>query len=322
MKQQKTTQKKQISIIIPVKNEEQNISKLHETIKKTCDDSNISYEIIFVDDGSTDHTFNELEKAFRKDNNTNIIRFARNFQKAAALTAGFQNATGEYIITMDGDLQDDPREIPRFLEKINKGYDLVVGWKKDRKDPLGKRIASKIFNKLNKMLFGTNIHDSDCGYKIIRREVATQLNIYGGLYRHIPTLVKNMGYRITEIPVTHHPRKFGESKYGWTRLISGPLDLLTVKFLTNYMKKPLHFFGSIGLWFVLMGVVSEIYVMYYKLIIGEAFSIHMAMLLFGVLCILLGVQLISIGLIGELITSNNKQSSFVIQNILEHDKKE
>ena len=293
-----------LSFVIPVYNEEESLKELHKEIIENI--PRTSYEIIFIDDGSTDNSYTVIEELARKDSNIKPIRFRTNFGKAAALQAGFDKAQGEIIFTMDADLQDDPKEIPRFLEKINEGYDLVSGWKKKRKDPITKRWPSKFFNLITSMVFHLRLHDYNCGYKAYRKETAKSLNIYGELYRYIPAIVWSKGFSVTEIVVTHHKRRFGRSKYGASRLIRGFLDLLTVTMITKYRRSPLYLFGASGLIISLIGVIISVWLAVKKIFFGMSLS-NRPLLFLGILLIVVGVQLISLGLLGEMIVYSSRQ---------------
>ena len=294
-----------ISIVVPVFNEEENLPELYSELEKILKKLNKSYEIIFVDDGSTDNSFKVLNEIKKKDRNVKIIKLRRNFGKSTALSIGLKKAQGEIIITLDADLQDNPNEIPKFLKKIDEGYDLVVGWRFKRKDPITKKLPSKIFNWLTSILTGIKIHDFNCCFKAFRKEVAKNIKIYGELHRYIPVLAFWRGYRIAEVKVDHRPRKYGKSKYGVMRLVSGFLDLITVKFLITYAKRPLHFFGSIGIISFILGFLAGIYLLYLKFVnnynIGDR-----PLLILTVLMIILGMQFISIGLLGEMIVSESE----------------
>ncbi len=294
----------ELSVVIPVYNEEGNILPLTQELTSVLAQLKKPYEIIYIDDGSRDRTFQEL-LTVAKDPHVKYIRFTKNFQKAAALNAGFHYAKGTIIITMDGDLQEDPHDIPRFLEKLQT-CDVVVGWKYNRRDSLPRGISSKIFNSLIRRLIGIRIHDSDCNYKAIRKHVLTNITLYSGLYRYIPVLAANKGYRIDEIKVNHRQRYKGKSKYGVRRLFSGVLDLFTIKFLTSYTKKPLHFFGMIGIFSMFAGVLIGIYLLYVKLVQNLNIG-NRPLLILSLLLVVVGVQLLSLGLVGELITSYNQQ---------------
>lgn len=301
-----------LSFVIPLKDEEGTLEELYEGILKNVP-SNLSFEIIFIDDGSSDNSYEILKGIHERDKKVKIIRFRRNFGKSSALFAGFNRVKGDIIITMDADLQDDPKEIPKFIEKIKEGYDLVSGWKKKRKDPITKTLPSKIFNKLSSILTGVKIHDFNCGYKAYRREVVENLEIYGELYRYIPALVNSKGFKITEIPVEHHERKYGRSKYGWERISKGFLDLITVIFLTRFLKRPMHLFGGVGILFLMAGFIINLSLVLYKLFTGALIGTR-PLLTFGVLFMIMGVQFLSIGLIGEMLSNltNERKREYLI----------
>ena len=304
-----------LSIVIPAYNEEHNISPLYSKLKSVLDRLKKSYEIIFIDDGSNDLTFNLLEKIHSKDKKVKVIRFQRNFEKADALSAGFEESKGKHIITMDADLQDDPEEITKFLRKINEGYDLVVGWRYNRKDPLTKKIPSKIFNLLVKTFTKIKLHDSDCNFRAMSSRFIKELNIYSGLYRFIPSIAISKGFSVTEIKVVHHKRKNDKSKYGFSRLFKGFFDLITLKFLMTYNKRPLHFFGGLGTIFSSVGFIIAIYLSFIRIFFNEKIG-NRPLLLLAVLLIFLGIQFISIGLIGEMITSSSKDKNYIIKTKL------
>ncbi len=295
-----------ISMIIPVYNEAENIPFL---IKKLTDDLlpfNRSYEVIFIDDGSSDSTFTLLEHIQKEDERIRIIKFRKNYGKSLTLNTAFRNVKGEIVITMDGDLQDDSAEIGKFLGKIDEGYDLVCGWKYARNDPLTKTAPSKVFNALTRWVTGIPLHDFNCGFKAYRREVINILHLYGELHRYTPVLVNFYGFKITEIPVRHHPRKFGTSKYGFGRLFKGFLDLITIKFLTSYMSRPLHVFGIPGLVSSIIGLIIGVYLLILKFTQNIALS-ERPLLLLSILLLLLGLQFLSLGLLGEMITYRSKK---------------
>lgn len=305
-----------LTIVIPVFNEEESIEKLYSQICRVCDGNNISFEIIFIDDGSTDGSFNVLINLNSSDNRVKAIQFRKNTGKAEALAAGFSVSKGEYIVTMDGDLQDDPSEIPALIKKLQEGYDLVSGWKKVRKDPLSKRIPSLLYNRVTSVLTGIKIHDFNCGLKIYRREVIENITIYGELHRYIPVLAKWQGFNIGEIPVHHRKREFGKTKYGFTRLFKGLFDFITVLFLTKYMKRPLHLFGIIGLLSFLVGSAVTVYLIILRLMKVSYLS-NRPLLFIGVMLLIIGVQFISIGLVGEMITrSHTTKEEFPIRKML------
>lgn len=297
-----------ISVVIPVFDEEKNVEELHKVLSGVLKKNKLKYEILFIDDGSRDKTYSVLKKLRKKDKSVKLIKFRANFGKAYALQVGFKRVKGDYVFTMDGDLQDDPKEIPNFLKKMKEGYDLVSGWKFRRHDPMGKTLPSKLFNWLTSYMTGVNIHDSNCGFKCYRQEVVKNIEIYGELHRNIPALAKWKGYKIGEIKVLHHPRKHGVSKYGIERLLKGFLDLMTVKYLMTYNNRPLHFFGVIGLVAASVGTILGFY-LYWLWSFGEPMSHHMPMMLLSVLLIVLGVQVTSIGLIGEMIVSGREKQN-------------
>ncbi|MBS3741324.1 MAG: glycosyltransferase family 2 protein [Candidatus Cloacimonetes bacterium] len=293
-----------LSFVIPVYNEEQSLQELHEKIVENIKD--YSYEIIFVNDGSTDNSKVILKQMTEVDKNVKVINFRTNFGKSAALQTGFNKAKGKIVFTMDADLQDDPKEIPRFIEKIEEGYDLVSGWKKNRKDPLTKTIPSKFFNLFTSLMFKLKLHDYNCGFKAYKNEVVKSVTIYGELHRYIPALANAQGFSVTEIPVTHHKRKFGKTKYGAKRFIKGFLDLLTVNLITKYEKSPLYLFGLTGIITTFLGFVISLYLAVSKIFFGVSLS-NRPLLFLGILLILVGIQFISIGLIGEFIVYLDKK---------------
>ncbi len=297
-----------LSIVVPVYNEEENVRPLYTQIRDTLSSTGISYEIIFIDDGSKDKTFDNIRDVGAE--NVRVIRFQKNYGKSAALSCGFKSAKGKVIITMDGDLQDDPREIPRFLAELEK-YDMVSGWKYHRKDPLTKTLPSRVFNKLTRWITGVNIHDFNCGYKAYHERVARNVNLYGEMHRYIPALAAWKGYSVGEIAVDHRPRMHGKSKYGMTRLIKGLLDLITVKFLISYSRRPLHLFGAIGFLISALGGAACLYLLY---LWARGISIgDRPLLMLGTLLIFIGIQFISIGLIGELIVSGRNYDEWLIK---------
>lgn len=295
-----------ISIVIPVKNEAETLLLLHINILSALKKENISsYEIIFIDDGSNDGSWNILkELANTFSEHIKAIKFRKNFGKSYALMAGFNMATGDIIITMDADLQDDPEEISNFVQKIEEGYDLVSGWKKRRKDPLSKTVPSRIFNKVTGHLSGLKLNDFNCGFKAYKKEVLDHIQIYGDLHRYIPVLAHDMGFKVAEIPVRHHPRKHGVTKYGVERYVRGFLDLLTILTTTRFLQRPGHFFGSLG---ILSGILGTLCLSYLAVLwfsgirpIGTR-----PLFLLGIMAVILCFQLISLGLIAEISLRNN-----------------
>ena len=258
-----------------------------------------NYEIIFIDDGSTDGTYQEILKLRKKDSKVKIVKHRGNWGKSIALQSGFEVANGEIVITMDADLQDTPEEIPNFIKKINEGYDLVSGWKKIRHDPLSKTLPSKIGNRFASFLTGVKLHDFNCGFKAYRLNVVKNLNLYGELYKFIPIIAAKKNYKIAEIVVKHKKREFGKSKFGWERNTKGFLDLMTIFFLTGYLKKPGHFFGTLGLISFLFGFVIGLYITYLRITTG-GIDYRLPLLFLGVLAMIVGIQLITTGLLAEL----------------------
>jgi len=299
-----------ISVVIPVYNEEGNIKQLFRELTDVLGGLALeggidSYEVLFIDDGSTDGTYRIIKEIHQKDKHVKAIRFQRNFGKSAALSAGFEKADGDVIFTMDGDLQDDPKEIPKFLDKLDEGYGLVVGWKYRRRDPQTKRIPSKIFNRLTSYLTGVRIHDMNCCFKAYRKEAVRNVNLYGELHRYIPALVYWKGYSVAEIKVNHRPRTYGKSKYGPMRLLKGFFDLITVKFLITYSTRPLHLFGILGLLSTAAGLLIGIYLLYLKYFLNELIG-ERPLLFASILLIIVGVEFVSMGLLGEMITSTHQ----------------
>jgi glycosyltransferase involved in cell wall biosynthesis len=295
-----------LSFVIPVYNEDQSLKQLYSEIIENT--GNRKYEIIFVDDGSTDRSFDIMQELAKEDKNVKIIRFRKNFGKAAGLQSGFDAITGDIIFTMDADLQDDASEIPNFIKKLEEGYDLVTGWKKKRKDPISKTGPSKLFNSIVSSSFGFKLHDFNCGFKAYRREVIEELDIYGEMHRYIPALAHAKGFKVAEIPVHHRSRKFGKSKYGAERYLRGFLDLLTVKLVTGYIHSPLYLFGRIGSTFSLAGILIGLYLTIMKLGFDQPLY-NRPLLYLSTLLIILGLQFFSIGLLGELIVNQNRKGN-------------
>jgi glycosyltransferase involved in cell wall biosynthesis len=294
-----------ISVVVPVFNEERSVALLYEELQAALDPLDESWEAVYVDDGSTDGTFAALTRLHSRADNVRVVRLRRNFGKAAALSAGFANAHGEIVVTIDGDLQDDPAEIPRLLAKLTEGYDLVSGWKTKRRDPITRRIPSKIFNWMTGRMSGLRLHDLNCGFKAYRAEVVRGLVLYGELHRFIPVLAHEQGYRVTELPVNHRPREHGRSRYGVERYLRGFLDLLTVSFMGRYRHRPLHLFGGLGLLLGTAGFAVLVYLSIVKLS-GHAIG-QRPLLTLGVLLVVVGLQFFSLGLISEMITSHHEE---------------
>jgi glycosyltransferase involved in cell wall biosynthesis len=293
-----------ISVVIPVRDEEQSVASLLDELADALEPLD-DWEAVFVDDGSTDGTFAALTRLPDEHSNVRIVRLRRNFGKAAALQAGFGQAEGDVIVTIDGDGQDDPTEIPRLLAKLDEGFDLVSGWKTRRRDPLSRRLPSKLFNAVTGRVSGLRLHDLNCGLKAYRAEVVRGLRIYGELHRFIPVLAHYRGYRVAELAVNHRPREHGRSRYGMERYVRGFLDLLTVTFMGRYRHRPLHLFGGLGLLLTLVGFLVLVYLTIVKLT-GEGIG-QRPLLTLGVLLIVVGIQLLSLGLVSELITSHHEE---------------
>jgi glycosyltransferase involved in cell wall biosynthesis len=293
-----------LTFVIPAYNEEQSIEQLYKEI--VAGRGEHQYEIIFVEDGSTDGTFEIMRNLALRDANVKVVRFRKNQGKAAALQTGFNYAGGEIIFTMDADLQDDPKEISRFLAKIEEGYDLVTGWKKKRYDPLSKKLPSKFFNFVTSLSFGLKLHDYNCGYKAYRRKVISELDIYGEMHRYIPALAHSRGFKVAELAVSHRRRQHGISKYGWERYFRGFLDLMTVKLLTHYARSPLYLFGNIGAVLSILGFLTALYLSILKIFYNQALS-NRPLLFLAVLMIMVGLQFFSLGLLSELIVNQNRK---------------
>ena len=305
-----------LSIIIPIYNEQESLESLFKELTDIFAHQSET-EVIFINDGSTDKTLSILENKIKDYSRWKIINLYRNYGKSVALQAGFDTARGETIATMDADLQDNPKEIYRLIDELNKGYDVVSGWKKNRKDPLEKRIASKVFNFFVRIFSGLRIHDSNCGIKVFTREVTDTLTLYGGRHRYIPLLAHQKKFLISEIVVDHREREFGISKYGKKRYSDGFFDFLTILFLGRYMDRPLHFFGSLGFISVLSGLITEIYILYLKYILLDSFQQHVALIIFGAILIIVGLQLFTFGLMGELIVNKKYKDRNYIKEIIE-----
>jgi len=291
-----------ISVVIPLYNEQDSLRELHDKIVTVMQSHDFSYEILFIDDGSTDSSVSVIEELVDKNNRVKLLQFRKNYGKSAALAAGFEYARGRYVITMDADLQDDPDEIPNLVDRLKEGYDLVSGWKKVRHDPLIKRWTSKIYNFFTSVFSGIRLHDFNCGLKAYRLDVVKSMHVYGEMHRYLPVLAHNNGFRVTEMPVKHFERKHGKSKFGVARFARGAFDLMTVTFLTKYKKRPLHLFGLFGVLTFLTGFVISLILVYQRLFLHQYLS-NRPLLFLGVLCIIVGLQFFSIGLIGEMIIS-------------------
>lgn len=304
-----------ISVVIPVHNEERSVALLLDELDSALEPLGEPWEAIFVDDGSTDGTFSALTRLHVAHEHVHVVRLRRNFGKATALQAGFGQARGEQVVTIDGDLQDDPAEIPRLLAKLEEGFDLVSGWKTRRRDPWSRRTLSRLFNWVTGRISGLRLHDLNCGLKAYRVEVIRGLRIYGELHRFLPVLAHYRGFRVGELPVNHRPREHGRSRYGMERYLRGFLDLLTVSFIGRYRHRPLHLFGGFGLVLGLLGTAILAYLTVLKLT-GAAIG-HRPLLALGVLLVVVGMQFFSLGLLCEMVTSQHEERAGVRDRELE-----
>lgn len=298
-----------ISVIIPLLNEEESLPELATLLEKELQEiTRGKYEVIFIDDGSTDGSYAFIKQLFQKNRRFKCIRFRQNYGKSAALSVGFARAKGKYVATMDADLQDDPAELKNLLAKLKEGFDLVTGWKQNRKDPISKTVPSKFFNYVTSKTSGIKLHDFNCGLKMYRKEVTDSLEVYGEMHRYLPALAHRDGFRVAEIPVLHHARRYGKSKFGLNRFLNGFLDLLTVAFITRFMKRPLHFFGLFGTLFSVLGLGINVYLTA-EWFLGNTYFSNRPLSQLGIALIIVGVQLFSMGLIGEMIVKNSYDKS-------------
>ena len=297
-----------ISVVVPLYNEEDNVQLLYEEIKGVLDTMAEQAEIVFVDDGSRDTTLAKLEVIQAGDDHVRVVSLRRNFGQTAAMTAGFDHARGGVIITMDGDLQNDPHDIPQLVGKLNEGYDVVTGWRYDRQDPfLSRKLPSQLANRLISRVTGVVLHDYGCTLKAFRREVIDNINLYGEMHRFIPAIASGMGISFTEVKVNHRARRFGTSKYGISRTIRVVLDLITVKFMLSYATRPLHVFGTVGVVSSLLGVLIALVLTVQRQLYGVALA-NRPLLLLAVLLIFMGIQFITIGLLAELVVRTYHES--------------
>ena len=297
-----------ISVVVPLYNEEDNVQLLYEEIKGVLDTMAEQAEIVFVDDGSRDNTLAKLEAIQAGDDHVRVVSLRRNFGQTAAMTAGFDHARGGVIITMDGDLQNDPHDIPQLVGKLNEGYDVVTGWRHDRQDAfLSRRLPSQLANRLISWVTGVGLHDYGCTLKAFRREVIDNINLYGEMHRFIPAIASGMGISFTEVKVNHRARRFGTSKYGISRTIRVVLDLITVKFMLSYATRPLHVFGTVGVVSSLLGVLIALVLTVQRQLYGVALA-NRPLLLLAVLLIFMGIQFITIGLLAELVVRTYHES--------------
>ena len=304
---------KKVSVVVPLLNEDESLRPLYNEIKKVFKGISSDYELLFVDDGSTDKSLSVIKELARLDNKIRYFSFRKNYGKSAALQIAFKNVTGDAIITMDADLQDDPNEIPNLLKKLDEGFDMVSGWKKKRHDPFIKKFSSRFFNFITRYYTRVKIHDFNCGLKAYRKEVVQSINVYGELHRYIPVLADWNGFSVSEIAVKHHPRRYGKTKFGISRFFKGFIDLITVIFTTRYIKRPMHAFGFIGVLAATAGLIISAILTYQKLFNHIGIG-NRPLLFLGILLIIVGVQFFAIGLLGEILVHNSHdENEYVIK---------
>jgi len=316
----KTKSAVDLSIVIPIYNERESIGKLYENLNEVLSKMNLKYEVLLIDDGSIDGTFNELLKIHRKNRLFKIIRFRKNFGQTPAISAGFNYAEGEVAVTLDADLQNDPQDIPVLLSKMNEGYDIVSGWRKNRKDnAVTRRFPSIVANKIISKLTGVYLHDYGCTLKAYRKEVVKNITLYGEMHRYIPAIASWMGVKVAEIPVRHYSRKYGKSKYGVSRTIKVILDIITVKFLLSYSQSPIQMFGLLGLFSGMLGFIVTAYLIVMRLFFNQSLA-DRPLFILSIFMIFIGVQLITIGLLAEvLIRVYHKvqdRATYVVKDII------
>jgi glycosyltransferase involved in cell wall biosynthesis len=312
----------EISVVVPMRNEAPNVEQLYRELTTTLEGFGRPYEVLAIDDGSTDQTFPLLARLQKTDCRLRVIRFRRNFGQTAAFAAGFQHARGRYIVTSDGDLQNNPKDIPAMIGLVEQGPDIVAGWRKDRKDPfISRRLPSMIANAIISFATGVKLHDYGCSLKVFRSEIVKPMRLYGEMHRFLPAIASEQGVQIAEHVVDHRPRIHGRSKYGISRTIRVVLDLMTVKFLSSYSTRPLQMFGSLGVGMAVIGVPIVLYLAYMRLIALEPIADRTPLLLLGISLILAGVQLVMTGLLGEMLSRTYHESqnkpTYVIREILE-----
>jgi len=310
-----------VSIVIPFLNESESLEELARQIELAIGGQPIDYEIIFINDGSTDDGAHIVRRMCARDSRIRLVNFMRNFGKAAALSAGFAHSRGTVVISMDADLQDDPKELPRFLEEIDAGYDVVSGWKQVRNDPISKTLPSKLFNYLIRKAFALELHDINCGFKAYTRAATRALNLYGELHRFTPALLHALGFSVKEISVNHNPRRFGASKYGFTRLIKGLFDIVTVVLLTRYQARPLHFFGGVALLLGFAGLCMLLYLVTLWFM-GSGPIGNRPLFFLGILMVTTATQLFGVGLIAELLQTSQltESSKYVVRELVGFDR--
>jgi glycosyltransferase involved in cell wall biosynthesis len=306
-----------ISVVVPLYNEEESLAELFAKLESVMTELGVDYEYIFVDDGSVDKSLLILRELYAKSHRVSVISFRRNHGKSAALSAGFKQAKGDVVVTIDADLQDDPAEIPALLVKLGDGADLVSGWKANRQDPWSKKVPSKFFNAITSMLSGLRLHDFNCGLKAYRGEVVHSISVYGELHRFIPVLAGWEGFRVEEIQVRHFKRKYGRSKYGGERFLNGFFDLVTVMFITRRALKPLHFFGRVAFALFALGIIPQLFFLV-QYLSGAGVRVRPIMLV-GFVLIIVALQIASIGLLAELISARSHEPSYALRERLLRD---
>jgi glycosyltransferase involved in cell wall biosynthesis len=309
-----------ISIIVPLYNEEESLPELHDWIKRVSNENKLTYEIIFIDDGSSDTSWQVVENLSSKDNNVRGIKFRRNYGKSAALNCGFEAAKGDVVITMDADLQDSPDEIPGLYKMVmDGGFDLVSGWKKKRHDPIGKRWPSKFFNWTTRKMSGIKLHDFNCGLKAYKLKVVKNIEVYGEMHRYIPLIAKWEGFnKIGEKVVDHQARKYGTTKFGIERILKGYLDLITINFVSKFGKRPMHFFGTMGTLLFFAGMVIAGYLAYAKFFMAEYKMTERPLFFFGLLAMVIGTQLFLVGFMAEMISrSSSNRNKYAIEECID-----
>ena len=302
-----------LTVIIPAFDESEALPGLIEELHAACGPLDLDYEIVVVDDGSSDGTPDLIAEMAKTDDRLGCVALRRNFGKSAALAVGFDSTESDLVVTIDGDGQDDPADIPVLLEQIDQGFDLVSGWKRDRQDPWTRRLASKIFNGFTSLMTGVRMHDMNCGFKAYRGECARSIEVYGEMHRYMPVLADQQGWTVTEVPVNHRARRFGKSRFGLERYLRGALDLMTVFFLGRYQNRPLHLFGGLGALFVILGLLISLYLT--VIWIGGTSIGDRPLLFLGVLLIVVGVQLLSLGLLAQIMVLSRREAS---TDALEH----
>jgi glycosyltransferase involved in cell wall biosynthesis len=300
-----------ISVVVPAFNEAESLPRLHAELTQALDAMGRPWEVVFIDDGSRDGTEAVLETLAAADPRVRGVSFRRNFGKSAALATGFRLARGEWVVTMDADLQDDPAELPKLAAKLGEGYDLVTGWKQNRRDPPSKTLPSRLFNAVTSAATGLKLHDYNCGFKLYRRDVTQAIDVYGEFHRFMPALAHWAGFRVAEVPVHHRPRSFGRSKFGPARFVNGFLDLLSAAFISTSALKPLHVFGRIGLLFLAGGLLLGTWFVA-QWAMGEPMRVR-PLMLFAVGLVLLGIQFILMGLLGEMIANMRSHSDYPVR---------